>query len=478
MKIKIISLFILAFGFSQSKINEVTEGKERLLILTADNGKGAQSIELTITGLVSSESVNLNRFEVIDRNQLEKILSEQKLQMSGIIRDDEVVSYGEIASAGEALIVSILSFGQKGVPPQESDSEKKENSGGFWERIGTELAVGVIRSMFSNEKDREEKWPHNIQTSLQAEVRKINVESGKSLHSFRVYGEHTGGTRAASLSRVLNQVHRQISTKLRRMFLLKSEILARDGSKVTMLLGSELGMKKGSIFEILKPDVHRTINRREFILPGESAGLVRVSNSGTDASEGKIVRQWRELEEGYSLVEKPQYFGGWNFSGVYNESINEKRIDIGYEFLPFSRFSFTVGGAVGVVTDSRNDTDFKASLTGGINFRFIHTRFFSFGTSLSLPFSLIFRQDEQHKNVHKFQFTPTIGLNTEFLVSRTKDIVLGVHYILADKSDKWVYTKGEGDEVTNVPGQWNDDGEPSVKPEGLYLKIGIRFINF
>ena len=45
--------------------------------------------------------------------------------MSGIIRDDEVVSYGEIASAGEALIVFILSFGQKGVPPKESDSEKK-----------------------------------------------------------------------------------------------------------------------------------------------------------------------------------------------------------------------------------------------------------------------------------------------------------------------------------------------------------------
>ena len=129
MKITIISLLILTFGFSQSKINKVTEGKERLLILPADKGKGAQSIESTIIGLVSSESVNLNRFEVIDRNQLEKILSEQKLQMSGIIRDDEVVSYGEIASADEALIVSILSFGQKGVPPKESDPEKKENGG-------------------------------------------------------------------------------------------------------------------------------------------------------------------------------------------------------------------------------------------------------------------------------------------------------------------------------------------------------------
>ena len=37
---------------------------------------------------------------------------------------------------------------------------------------------------------------------------------------------------------------------------------------------------------------------------------MRVSNSRTDASEGKIIRQWREIEEGYSLVEKPQYFEG------------------------------------------------------------------------------------------------------------------------------------------------------------------------
>ena len=102
---------MLVFGFSQSKINKITEEKERLLILSVDRGEGAQSIESTITSLVSSEAVNLTRFEVIDRNQLEKILSEQKLQMSGIVRDDEVVRYGEIASADEALIVSILSFG-------------------------------------------------------------------------------------------------------------------------------------------------------------------------------------------------------------------------------------------------------------------------------------------------------------------------------------------------------------------------------
>ncbi|MDP6684939.1 MAG: CsgG/HfaB family protein [Candidatus Marinimicrobia bacterium] len=472
-------ILFLSFAFSQSGIHEISEERDRLLILPADKGKGRKSIEATIADLVSSEAVNLNRFEIIDRNHLGKILNEQKLQMSGVIRDDDVVNYGEIASAEEALIVSILSFGQRGVPPTEydSDDDDDEEEGGFWERVGTELAAGIIRSMFSND-DSKEKYPHNIQTSLQAEVRKIDIETGKSLHSFKLYGEHTGGTRASSLGRVLNQVRRQISTKLRRMFLLKSEVLVRNGSRLTMLLGSELGVKKGTIFEIMKPDVHKTIREREFILPGKSAGLVRVINSGDDASEGLIIRQYRGIKTGYSLVEKPQHFGGWLFSAVYNESIDEKRLDIGYEFFPFSRFSFSAGGALGVVTDSRKDRDFKASLMGGVNFRFIHTRFLSFGTSLNLPLSLIFRQDDQPENVHKFQFTPTIGLNTEFLVSRTKDIVLGVDYILADKSDRWVYTEGEGDEAMNFHGEWDDGVEPSVNPAGLYFSIGIRFINF
>jgi len=477
MKLSLLFIFILSAVFSQSKVHNVTEEKERLLILPADKGKGRKSIESTVTGLVSSEAINLNRFEILDRNNLEKTLNEQKLQMSGIIRDDDVVNYGEISSADEALVVSILSFGQRGVPPKKERSDKDDDEKGFWERVGTELAVGVIRSMFSD-NDPKEKYPHNIQTSLQAEVRKIDIETGKSTHSFRLYGEYTGGTRAASLGKVLNQIRSQISSKLRKMFLLKSEILERDGSRLTMLLGSELGVKKGSIFEIMKPDIHKIIQDREFILPGKSAGLVRVVNSGNNVSEGTIIRQYRGIKEGYSLIEKPQYFGGWVISGMYNESVNEKRLDMRYEFFPFSRYTFSAGGALGVVTDSRNDKDFKGSLMVGMNFRFIHTRFISFGASLNLPFSLIFRQDDQPENVHKFQFTPTLGLNTEFLVSKTKDVVFGVHYVFVDKSDRWVYTEGKGAEATSLHGVWSDGVEPSVDPAGLYLSVGIRIINF
>ena len=91
---------------------------------------------------------------------------------------------------------------------------------------------------------------------------------------------------------------------------------------------------------------------------------------------------------------------------------------------------------------------------------------------------MIFRQDDQPENVHKFQFTPTVGLNTEILVSRTTDIVLGVNYILADKSDNWVYTEGVGDEVVKLHGVWDAGIKPSLHPAGLYLSIGVRFINF
>ena len=475
MKLNLFLILIFSFVLSQSKIYELTETKEKLLILPSDNK--IETIESTLTDLVSSEATNLNRFEIIDRNILQKILTEQKLQMSGIILEDQIVNYGQIASADEALIISILSFGQKGVPPKEKNSnDKKEKK--YWDRVGVEITLGIVRTIFSNKTNSNEKYPYNIQTSLQAEIRKIDVETGQSIHSFRVHGEHTGGTKAASLNKVLNQIRGQISTKLRKMFLLKSEILDREGSNLTMLLGTDIGIKKGSIFEIMKSDVLKNIDGREFILPGKSVGLVRITNIGSNVSEGKIIRQFREIKKGFSLVEKPQHFGGLIFKGVYNKSIDEKRLDVGYEFFPFSRFSFTIGGAAGVLTDSRKDVDFKTSLIGEINLRLIHTRFFSFGTSLNIPLSLIFRKDDQPQNVHKFQFNPTVGFNTEFLISKTTDVIFGFHYLLLEKSDLWVYTEGNGNDSINLHGEWNDGIAPEINPKGIYFSLGIRFINY
>ena len=105
MKLNLFLILIFSFVLSQSKIYELTETKEKLLILPSDNK--IETIESTLTDLVSSEATNLNRFEIIDRNILQKILTEQKLQMSGIILEDQIVNYGQIASADEALIISI-----------------------------------------------------------------------------------------------------------------------------------------------------------------------------------------------------------------------------------------------------------------------------------------------------------------------------------------------------------------------------------
>ena len=108
MKFTILFIFILECVLGQSKL---TGEKPKLLVLPSDKGKSEKSIESTITDLVSSEAVKLNRFIIIDRNQMEQIVREQKLQMGGVIRDEEIINFGELASAKEALVVSVLTKG-------------------------------------------------------------------------------------------------------------------------------------------------------------------------------------------------------------------------------------------------------------------------------------------------------------------------------------------------------------------------------
>jgi len=55
---------------------------------------------------------SLCRFEVIDGNNLRKMLEEHALQQTGVIADSMLVNIGQIAAAKEALMVNVLNFSQ------------------------------------------------------------------------------------------------------------------------------------------------------------------------------------------------------------------------------------------------------------------------------------------------------------------------------------------------------------------------------
>ncbi|MEC9457286.1 MAG: CsgG/HfaB family protein, partial [Candidatus Neomarinimicrobiota bacterium] len=120
---------ILSRVLTQELDDDLTLNKKPIIILPAKDADSPGSISNKITAILSQKTTEIGRFEVIDRRLVNAILEEQKLQLSGMIGEDQIVKIGELASAEEAFMVNVIEFGQKGVPkiikPQQREKDEK-----------------------------------------------------------------------------------------------------------------------------------------------------------------------------------------------------------------------------------------------------------------------------------------------------------------------------------------------------------------
>jgi len=300
LKFKSFSLYLILFVFvfsislrarqllnSQDKI---TSEKKRLLILASkESEEDLFPIENEIASIVANVATKLGRFEVIDRNNLESILQEQAIRLSGVINDSTVVNVGQIASANEALIIDIQNFSQRGVPPDVDDQEDDENDKDFWAQVASSIVQGIFSG--GDEQDFE----HNIETQLSVTLREVNIESGQSLDALDVDVIHTGGTRSHSRSEAIAKFKKKLIQELKAFYLLNSQVVSVDDKEVLLFLGSQLGVSKGTVFEIVEPERIKRIQDTDFVIPGRTAGYVSVSDIATETNRSVILRQWRSM---------------------------------------------------------------------------------------------------------------------------------------------------------------------------------------
>ena len=199
--------------------------RKKLIILSSENKDS--DISKKITQIASSTATQLNRYDVMDRSQLDRILNEQKFQHSGVVNPDQAIEIGKVAGANEALFISITNFGQKGVPTEKQEEKDDE------EEPETELFGWIVKKVVKAGIDKElenvERYPNNIQTVISGEVRLLNVETGKSIFSFNFSAEHTGGVKAKSLNKALKKVRSQMVDNLKSLYQLSSEVLHVQG---------------------------------------------------------------------------------------------------------------------------------------------------------------------------------------------------------------------------------------------------------
>ncbi|MBU1077986.1 MAG: CsgG/HfaB family protein [Spirochaetes bacterium] len=87
--------------------------KLRIAILDLNNGSGInKEFAADTTDLIRVEMINVNRFTILERAQITKVLDEQGFQISGCTETSCAVQIGKLLSANKILIGKISTFGK------------------------------------------------------------------------------------------------------------------------------------------------------------------------------------------------------------------------------------------------------------------------------------------------------------------------------------------------------------------------------
>ena len=501
--LKQILFSLIFFVFSNVVAQELEDGltleKKSVVILPGQDAENPESISSKVTSIVAAKAVELGRFNVIDRTKIESILAEQKRQLSGIVDETQIVEIGNLAAADQALLVKIITFGQRGVPPpkketkkeegekeeKEEKKEKKEYDESLFEWIIKESVTAGLQKTLEG----VELYPNNIQTIIRTEVGLLNIESGVLENNFHIAASHTGGNKTASLSSALNQLGWQISRKLREFYLIASEVIEKEGNKITILTGSDMGLEEGTIFEVNSLDQEKMYKGRVITLPGNPIALVRLTNVGKNTSNAEIIRQWKEVKTGHGVNEM-----------IYDPTATEYEIKTrnGSNFSvnaklwwsPFKKFTTAVTGEIGTIKDMRGEDDPLLGLGIELKTKLLDIERFQLSTGISLPFNYFAKVDDDTNYVSQSFLNPSINLTTSIILHRKRDLFISLQYIPWNNDDKWEYSEiieieneDDPEEPANDliyhPAVW-DDGKiiPRLNTKGLYITIGIRFFDY
>ena len=501
--LKQILFSLIFFVFSNVVAQELEDGltleKKSVVILPGQDAENPESISSKVTSIVAAKAVELGRFNVIDRTKIESILAEQKRQLSGIVDETQIVEIGNLAAADEALLVKIITFGQRGVPPpkketkkeegekeeKEEKKEKKEYDESLFEWIIKESVTAGLQKTLEG----VELYPNNIQTIITTEVGLLNIESGILENNFHISASHTGGNKTASLSSALNQLGWQISRKLREFYLIASEVIEKEGNKITILTGSDMGLEEGTIFEVNSLDQEKMYKGRVITLPGNPIALARLTNVGKNTSNAEIIRQWKEVKTGHGVNEM-----------IYDPTATEYEIKTrnGSNFSvnaklwwsPFKKFTTAVTGEIGTIKDMRGEDDPLLGLGIELKTKLLDIERFQLSTGISLPFNYFAKVDDDTNYVSQSFLNPSINLTTSIILHRKRDLFISLQYIPWNNDDKWEYSEiieieneDDPEEPANDliyhPAVW-DDGKiiPRLNTKGLYITIGMRFFDY
>jgi len=196
-------------------LSSAEEEKVRVAFLPIKNGAGIHhwwtgdfDPGIAMTGLLENKLIDSRRFEVIDRQNLSKIMQEHNLSIAGELNADTAARIGEITGARYLLTGEVIEFAEI-------------NTGGS-SGFSVGWGIGVSGSSQGKKKVRVKvvcrltDTDTSVMTGKAESMKEITVESGGgSFYIAGTGGSSQGGeTTASGLGKGLEEVATELATKL------------------------------------------------------------------------------------------------------------------------------------------------------------------------------------------------------------------------------------------------------------------------
>jgi hypothetical protein len=267
------------FGsFSTLSAQELKKENIAVLQFSGWQGRDVQIYQDALTDKISTLIIESQRFNVIDRRNIDKIMREQGLQMSGIIDENTAVEFGKIIGVQKMLIGSFT----KNATDYHKGKYKE-----FDEKKGKEVKVASFY------------YSANVSVSIQM----IDVETGKYIEAAEANGKGKGTNENSAFSRALDDVATNVVAKFFKYFAIHGFIESMDKSKVIIDRGASEGIKRLMNFEILEISKDDLLKLGKLIISPNTKriGLLKIVTAERNSAEGRLIGDYSAVRAG-SLI--------------------------------------------------------------------------------------------------------------------------------------------------------------------------------
>ena len=276
----ILIILFLPASFINSYAQELQKENIAVLQFSGWQGKDMQIYQNALTDKISTLIIESQRFNVIDRRNIDKIMREQGLQMSGIIDENTAVEFGKIIGVQKMLI-------------------------GSFTKNTTDYHKGKYKE-FDKKKGKEVKvasYYHSANVS--ASIQMIDVESGKYIEAAEANGNGKGTNGNSAFSRALDDVAINVVEKFFKYFAIHGFIETMDKSKVIIDRGASEGIKRLMNFEILDISKDDLLKLGRLIISPNTKriGLLKIVTAEKNAAEGRLIGDYNAVRSGLLIRE-------------------------------------------------------------------------------------------------------------------------------------------------------------------------------